>query len=167
MVGEVHIPCVNASWEAPQSLHHLLLTFPWIWSSHLTSSWQPHQPHSQSMWESRSGLDPSWLHLNLTLVSFSGTGTLLAGAASLLCLGGRCHRKVLERFWRLCLGLIGEDFLFTIPKILRVTVEESQVCWTKEAVSHCFPVDSPVLIEHHCTWLHTSVSNLVHRKELV
>ncbi|KAJ0065016.1 hypothetical protein NL108_001002, partial [Boleophthalmus pectinirostris] len=28
----------------------------------------------------------------------AGTGTLLAGAASLLCLGGRCHRKVLERF---------------------------------------------------------------------
>ncbi|XP_015234169.1 PREDICTED: tubulin polyglutamylase TTLL7 isoform X1 [Cyprinodon variegatus] len=28
----------------------------------------------------------------------SGTGTLLAGAASLLCLGGRCHRKVLERY---------------------------------------------------------------------
>ncbi|XP_072294551.1 tubulin polyglutamylase TTLL7 isoform X2 [Eucyclogobius newberryi] len=28
----------------------------------------------------------------------AGTGTLLAGAASLLCLGGRCHRKVLERY---------------------------------------------------------------------
>ncbi|XP_032381736.1 tubulin polyglutamylase TTLL7 isoform X1 [Etheostoma spectabile] len=28
----------------------------------------------------------------------TGTGTLLAGAASLLCLGGRCHRKVLERY---------------------------------------------------------------------
>ncbi|XP_057696081.1 tubulin polyglutamylase TTLL7 isoform X1 [Corythoichthys intestinalis] len=28
----------------------------------------------------------------------AGTGTLLAGAVSLLCLGGRCHRKVLERY---------------------------------------------------------------------
>ncbi|XP_061594375.1 tubulin polyglutamylase TTLL7 [Cololabis saira] len=28
----------------------------------------------------------------------AGTGTLLAGAASLLCLGGRCHRKVLDRY---------------------------------------------------------------------
>ncbi|XP_049577423.1 tubulin polyglutamylase TTLL7 isoform X1 [Syngnathus scovelli] len=28
----------------------------------------------------------------------AGTGTLLAGAASLLCLGGRCHKRVLERF---------------------------------------------------------------------
>ncbi|XP_047443709.1 tubulin polyglutamylase TTLL7 isoform X1 [Mugil cephalus] len=28
----------------------------------------------------------------------TGTGTLLAGAASLLCLGGRCHRKVLDRY---------------------------------------------------------------------
>uniref|UniRef100_A0A8C6M5E3 Tubulin tyrosine ligase like 7 n=1 Tax=Nothobranchius furzeri TaxID=105023 RepID=A0A8C6M5E3_NOTFU len=28
----------------------------------------------------------------------AGTGTLLAGAASLLCFGGRCHRKVLGRY---------------------------------------------------------------------
>ncbi|XP_054644560.1 tubulin polyglutamylase TTLL7 isoform X1 [Dunckerocampus dactyliophorus] len=28
----------------------------------------------------------------------AGTGMLLAGAASLLCLGGRCHRKLLERY---------------------------------------------------------------------
>ncbi|XP_075878742.1 tubulin polyglutamylase TTLL7 isoform X2 [Nelusetta ayraudi] len=28
----------------------------------------------------------------------AGTGTLLAGAASLLCLGGRCHRKVLGKY---------------------------------------------------------------------